>query len=251
MPDTALQARVLQAARNNAVWCDMVCRTHGMPGEFHPSMWINRSATPPFYPNAVTLVDGHHQDAQLAHIRDLIAARIPGAWAVKDSFATLDLAPLGFTPLFEAMWIERLAAAVRPAARNIDVQWERVNTAAELHAWERAWRGDPAEPAAPAQADLFRPALLADPDVLIVAAFHQQRIFAGAIANRTGAVVGLSNVFVPNQGTEALWAGCIGMIIDHFPGQALVGYEAGQGLAHAKGCGFEELQPLRVWEIVT
>jgi hypothetical protein len=40
------------------------------------------------------------------------------------------------------------------------------------------------------------------------------------------------------------------MILDHFPGQALVGYETSQGLTHAQACGFAALQPLRVWEIV-
>jgi hypothetical protein len=212
-------------------------------------MWLNRFTTPPFYPNAVTLTNAHDRNAQLAHVRELIAARIPGAWAVKDSFAAIDLAPLGFTMLFEAMWAERPATAVRPTARSTDVRWERVSTPAELLAWERAWRGDPAEPAAPTLANLFRPALLTDPEVLIVAASHQQRIVAGAIANRTGAVVGLSNVFVPNQGAEALWAGCVGMIFDHFPGQALVGYATGQALAYAQACGFAALHPLRVWEI--
>jgi hypothetical protein len=251
MPDSVVHARVIQAAHNNAVWCDTVCRTHGTPGEFHPSMWINRSATPPFYPNAVTLAAGHDHDAQLGHIRDLIAARIPGAWAVKDSFSALDLASLGFKILFEAMWIYRSPTAVRPTEWNTDVRWERVSSAAELHAWELAWRGDPAEPARPAQAELFRPGLLADPDVLIVAAYHQHRIVAGAIANRTGAVVGLSNVFAPEQGTATFWAGCVGMILDRFPGQALVGYETGEGLAHAEACGFAALQPLRVWEIIT
>jgi hypothetical protein len=251
MPDAVVPARVLQAAYNNAVWCDMMCRTHGIPGEFRPSIWINRSATPPFYPNAVTLADGRDQDAQLALIHALMAARIPGAWAVKDSFSALDLAPCGFTMLFEAMWIERPATAVRPTARNTDVRWERVRSAAQLQAWERAWRGAPAAPATPAQTEIFRPALLADPDVLIVAAYHRQRIVAGAIANRTGAVVGLSNVFVPNQGAEAFWAGCIGTIRDHFPGHALVGYETGEGLPQAEACGFAALQPLRVWEIVT
>jgi hypothetical protein len=212
-------------------------------------MWLSRFTTPPFYPNAVTLANAHDQDAQLAHVRELIAARVPGAWAVKDSFAALDLDLLGFTMLFEAMWTCRPATAVPPTVQSSDVRWEHVMSAGELLAWELAWRGAPAGPAAPAQANLFLPALLADPDVLIVAAYYEQRIVAGAIANRTGAVVGLSNVFVPDQGAEALWAGCVGTILDHFPGQALVGYETGQALAYAQGCGFAALQPLRVWEI--
>jgi hypothetical protein len=41
------------------------------------------------------------------------------------------------------------------------------------------------------------------------------------------------------------------MIHDHFPDHALVGYERGEGLAHARACGFAALHPLRVWEIVT
>jgi hypothetical protein len=40
------------------------------------------------------------------------------------------------------------------------------------------------------------------------------------------------------------------MILDHFPGHVLVGYERGKGLAYAQACGFAALHPLRVWEIV-
>jgi hypothetical protein len=77
MPHSVMHARVRQAAHNNAVWCDTVCRTHGLPGQFFPCIWLNRSATPPFYPNAVTLTDTHDQQAQLTGIHELLAARIP------------------------------------------------------------------------------------------------------------------------------------------------------------------------------
>src|SRR6476661_4179377 len=42
------------------------------------------------------------------------------------------LQPIGFTMLFEAMWIERPDTAVRPTARSANVRWER------------AWRDAPA-----------------------------------------------------------------------------------------------------------
>lgn len=84
-----MQSRAEQAARNNAIWCDTICRAHGFPGEFHDSLWLNRHPVPRFYPNVVTLADEHRSAEQLTHIRDLIAADLPGSWAVKDSFSTL------------------------------------------------------------------------------------------------------------------------------------------------------------------
>jgi hypothetical protein len=209
---------------------------------------MNRTATPPFYPNAVTLAAAHALDAQVAHIHDLIAAGIPGAWAVKDSFCTLDLTPLGFHLLFEAMWIYRPDTLAWPTQRKTHMRWGAVDTAAELHAWELAWRGDPVVPAQPL---LFLPTLLADPNVLVVAAYEEHRIVAGAIANRTGAVVGLSNVFVPAQDAAQFWIGCVGMVLDCFPDMSIVGYEAGEALGHAESLGFEAVHPLRVWEITT
>jgi hypothetical protein len=246
-----MRARLRQAAYNNAVWCDTVCRIHGTPGQFFPSIWLNRLATPPFYPNAVTLTDAHDQEAQLAGIHELLAARIPGAWAVKDSFCALDLVSLGFEMLFEAQWIYRPAALPVPSeARNAGA-WQPVRDAAELEAWELAWSDSPVEdPAAPHQR-LFLPQLLADQNVLVLAAYRKQRIVAGAIVNRSDGVVGLSNVFVPAESTATFWAGCVAAVRNHFPGLPLVGYETGEALAQAQALGFELLQPLRVWQTVT
>jgi len=47
-----LDDRSVRAARNNAEWCDAVCRAHGNPGEFHDGIWLNRKPVPRFYPNA-------------------------------------------------------------------------------------------------------------------------------------------------------------------------------------------------------
>ena len=71
-------SRMAQAARNNALWCDTVCRTHGIPGEFSDALWLNRHPVPRFYSNAVTLADPHAAAAQLAHLRALVASGPPG-----------------------------------------------------------------------------------------------------------------------------------------------------------------------------
>ena len=89
-----LNDRIICAARNNARWCDTVCRAHGYPGEFHDDIWLNRHRVPRFYPNAGTLAE--RSQRQLELIDELLAASLPSGWAVKDSFCTLDLASRGF-----------------------------------------------------------------------------------------------------------------------------------------------------------
>jgi hypothetical protein len=94
---------------------------------------------------------------------------------------------------------------------------------------------------------LFPPALLADPDIAFIAVAIDQQIVAGAIANRTSDVVGLSNVFAPEGAAARFWPGCIAAAIEVFAGLPLVGYESGGELATALALGFEEVGPLRVW----
>src|SRR5512137_115235 len=100
-------SRIEQAARNSAIWCDTVCRTHGTPGEFYDAVWVNRHPVPRFYSNAVTLSDQRSAAMQLDHIQALLATSLPGSWSVKDSFCALDLAELGFQLLFGATWLWR------------------------------------------------------------------------------------------------------------------------------------------------
>ncbi len=238
------------AARNNAVWCDTVCRAYGRPGEFLPGLWVNREAAPRFYPNIVTLAAGDEPLAgDTASLRECLhvlgQAGLPTGWGVKDSFHAHDLAPLGFRRLFEAAWIWRPADALPPpfSAGRASAGWSRVRSAPELAAWESAWG------TTPEQDRLFPLTLLADPMVAFLAAYAAGQIIAGAIANHSGAVVGLSNLFGPDGPTQSLatWAGAIAAAREAFPGQPLVGYEAGADLAAAQAAGFAAIGPLQVW----
>jgi hypothetical protein len=238
-----LQAEeTLLAVRNNALWCDTICRSHGLPAEYDEHLWFVRGEAPRFYPNAVTLTE-HGLAAQMAGLRELIDERPGGALAVKDSFRTLDLGSLGFRVLFEAEWIWRPAGRALPGAGIFGARWARVRDPAELANWEQAWAGDNAV----GLPRLFMPALLADTTIAFLAAYHDSRIFAGAIANRTGDVVGISNVFAPANQGERIWGGCISAATQIFPGLPLVGYESGDDLGLAQAAGFETLAPLRVW----
>lgn len=110
-----VRAGVADAARVNARWCDVVCRT----GTFTTRVWKSPIRTPPLYPDAVTLAP----DATAAEVLDGIDTS-PGC-AVKDSFACLDLAREGFEVLFEATWIARMAdVPLEPGWARVDDRFD-------------------------------------------------------------------------------------------------------------------------------
>jgi hypothetical protein len=233
--------RVEQAARNNAIWCDTVCRAHGKRGEFRKALWLNRWVTPPFYPNAVTLLGNAGIIAQLESIQGLVDDGVTGG--IKDSFHTLDLTRLGFSVLFEAEWLYRSTSLPKPDVEIAGVRWEKINSATELAAWETAWDRDPASE----RGRVFLPPLLLDESVAILAAHRQQTIVAGAIANCTNEVVGISNVFVPATDPERYRGVCLAKAMEAFPGLPLVAYESGEDLTQTVALGFEAIGALRIW----
>ncbi|PPK94278.1 hypothetical protein CLV92_108181 [Kineococcus xinjiangensis] len=220
-----------QAARNNAAWCDAVCRSHGLQPRLGHRAWTSAVRTPPLHPDAVTLVPGAPAEDVLARLD----TGSPGC-SVKDSFADLHLAPAGFRMLFEAAWIRRGPGRVGgPAA-------EPVRDAGELLEWVDAWSGGGDEP------HPFSPALLHEPGVTVLAVREGGRVVAGGVLNLAAGAIGLSNVFAV-EGTPpgAAWSGCTAAAAALQPGTPLVGYEHGDDLATALEHGFEPLGPLRVW----
>jgi hypothetical protein len=222
------------AVINNARWCDAVCRSHGYPGEFTGRLWISAGHALPFYPNAITL----SPDVTAA---EATAGQDPSRpFAIKDSFARLDLAPEGLTPLFDAEWI-----ALRPApggqAAGDDLSWDAVTNPGELARWEAAWAdgGD--------ATGLFRPALLDEPDCAILACRRDGALAGGVIAYTTNGVTGISNVFKSRFADGPLWISAVRAVAALRPGLPVVGYERGEDLAAARRAGFRVLGPLRIW----
>ena len=99
---------------------------------------------------------------------------------MKDSFACLELDAAGFRPLFRAEWIVRHPAEDR---RAIPHGWSPVSTEVQLRAWEASW-GE-----VPGGSGFFRPALLQDDTIAVLADFDGDRVVAGAVANRSTAVI--------------------------------------------------------------
>jgi hypothetical protein len=228
-----MDARRTRAALNNAEWCDVVVRSHGIETEIDRDAWIARTRTPPYYPDAVTLVPN-------PAIPDLLRRIDASAGcSIKDSFATLDLARFGFRVLFEAQWITRRLDA--PTAADAEPTWVRVREASALAAWETAWSGGLG-----AQG-LFRAGLLAVDAVAVLAAYEADRIVAGAVLNRSAEVVGVSNVFSLPGRRHAAWEGCLALASALYPASMMVGYQSGSDLDIAHDHGFEPAGPLRVW----
>lgn len=242
-----MPSRLEQVARNNAIWCDTVCRTHGAPGEFRDSLWMNRHPVPPFYSNVVTVAEHGRTATYLECIEELLALDLPDPWSVKDSFHTLDLRALGFQAMFGATWLWRRPSPIVLRGTGAATRWHLVRSALELEQWETAWSGDAANRSSAKRSRLFLPELLDDPEIAFIAGCEGDMIVAGAIVNRTADVVGLSNVFVPSRSSAAFWAGCVATAQQRFPRLPLVGYGRGSSVARAEAVGFKPVHDLRVW----
>lgn len=197
-----------------------MCRAEGRPGTFLPGLWINAQEVPRFYPNAVTLAaDAEAQAGQLANIDILAASHLPGRWAVKDSFATLDLARRGFDVLLEASWMR---AGLPSEGSPGDIEWRREARGAQKLPYD-------------------------DPDFAWFTGRRGSRVVAGGMLYRAAGVVGLSNVVAEAADAVAVWRSLIVLAAQAFPRLPLVGYESGAELAAALDAGFEIGDPVKVW----
>jgi hypothetical protein len=105
--------RIHMAVENNARWCDLVCRSHGITASWLDGFWVSRQPSPKFYPAGITL----QENVSPKHVVDELPA---GICSVKDSFADLDIASHGFELLLRrdgSTGTPRLAPHLQRAGR--------------------------------------------------------------------------------------------------------------------------------------
>ena len=197
-----------------------------------PIHWVSRVRTPPYYPDAVTLVP----DADIEQVMSCID--LSDGCSVKDSFARLDLAAAGFRPLFRAEWLVRKPAEARVAS---GAQWSELTSSEALEEWEAAW----AE--APGGSAFFRRELLSDEKIAVLAGYKGGRIVAGGVANRSTEVIGLSNVFDRSGDFESAWAAGAAAATALWGDMPIVGYDSDASLDGAHRADFETIGELVVW----
>ncbi|KRD41442.1 hypothetical protein ASE38_17765 [Cellulomonas sp. Root930] len=217
------------AAANNAAWCDLVCRAAGLPTQTRAGLWSTPTRSPEAYPDGVTLRPGVPAQEVLGSVDDSAGA------SVKDSFADLDLAPHGYTVLFEARWLVR--AVARPGTPLLP--WRSIE-ATTLPRW---WAAHGSR--------VVGAAVLDDPGVRLLLAEDDEGPVAVAALNRSGdgprTVVGVSNVRVLRGDPETVWADLAVVARQELGPHPLVGYESGADLAPPIATGFATVGPLRVW----
>ncbi|WP_460364259.1 hypothetical protein [Actinocorallia lasiicapitis] len=221
------------AVRNNAMWCDAVCRSHGSPGTFDHHLWVSFDHDLELYPHVITLNPA-------ADIRDLAAVTAARQCAVKDSFARIDLTPAGLDLLFEGEWILHAPALENPC--DLGLRWSKVTGAHQLNAWEKAWAHEEPEDEA-----VFLPQLLHDARCTFLQAHRDGRVLAGAIAYTAADVIGISNLWGPAFPAPQLWASVVQATATTHPRLPIVSYAHGADLAAALRTGARTLGPLRVW----
>jgi hypothetical protein len=69
-----VEAKVIRAVQNNSQWCDAICRSHQVAGEFHETYWINHGKVPPYTSKLITLAGSAHAATQISAIRSLITS---------------------------------------------------------------------------------------------------------------------------------------------------------------------------------
>jgi hypothetical protein len=220
------------AAQNNAEWCDAFCRTHGIVGHFRAGCWFSPVRTPRYYADAVTLLPEITIEQVLSGIDTTEGC------SVKDSFAGLNLAAAGFRTLFRAQWLAREPAGSRVRFAR---RWSVLTTAEQLGEWEAAWAGSTEG------AGFFKPSLLEDETIGVLAGYEGDRIVAGAIANRSSTVIGLSNVFDVAGDLEFGWVAAAANAASLWGEMTTVGYDSGDSLQAAQRGGFKSIGELVVW----
>ena len=234
-------ASALSAALNNAAWCDAVCRAAGGTTEFTAMLWRNAVPSPAYFPNVITI----DADVKLAAVEvALRKVSVKGPQVgVKDSFRTLNLALIGFSKLFEASWIWREPES--PRFTSMQLAWTKIDSFANLQAWELAWW--PEEPSPAPHPAIFGPTLLDCGNISFLAGHEGTALVAGASITETEDVVGLACTFFRGPNPEQQRRELLSVLRNRYPGRGIVGYESEDELLVMRELGFREIGPLCVW----
>jgi hypothetical protein len=223
--------KIAKLVANNAAWIHMANAALGKEGEFTPILWQNFNDMPPIFPNADTL--GGTEAEQITAIQALVDKRSGKLVAVKDAWARLDLAPLGFEPLFEAVWLYRDAAPIEKAK---EFAIERITTPEALREFAIGCNGEEL-------ASVYSPALLR-PDIVWFLARKEGKVTGGITAVAAEGINGLNNLFGDD---ESIKNALIREAINAFPDLPAGDYTGEESIAPYLAHGFEALGKLRVW----
>jgi hypothetical protein len=224
------------AIANNAGLYAAVFHASGKSWRSSSTMDYCTEKAPPLYSNIITRAPDWCPECVFHALDDRARRESWTGWSIKDSYDKLQLTQHGFEALFQADWLY-LDASARPISSG-EIEFARVTSIEALAAWSIAW-----DPDVTIGAQIFLPALLTNPDFHIFAGLRDGVIECGFIANRTGAVVGLSNYFGRTSHWPDVVAYCRSVFATDF-----AGYERDPAAIELlRTVGFEIVGKLTVW----
>lgn len=227
-----------KAVKNNAYWCELVCKSQRFTGEFLKMIWINNGKLPAYYPNAITLepININNNDKVIYRLIDSVTEK---GISVKDSFADLELSTRNFSILFNAKWISYTDLDfVTPTDFT---GWKIIKNKDDYALWNKSWKRHNE------QGEEFATTLLYDKDIHFLGKFRSKEIVAGAILSKSNSVFGLSNVFSSPNVSLSIYSDIICLTRKKITLLPLVGYAQKGDLESALKAGFKGIGSLRVW----
>lgn len=246
MEDTSLLelSRVQKAALNNAEWVRAFTAAHHRRSSFETIAWVCRMETPSLTPNLITLGGPEHSPDHQRLAQSLIEASIPGQWAIKDSFACLELQIYGFQKLLKGQWLWKEPALDEELLEGM--LWDRVGTDESLLEFDTAWAES--EPERPAKRH-FTEDLLSAPDIHVHLMRKEGKAVAGCVVNTHAGVIGVSNMFLPQSGDCVAWRKSLVNSVHHtYPTLPLICWEDDKHLQDMISIGFAPIGPMCIWE---
>ena len=217
-----MDSRLRAAVDASVYWYEELFALHGVGYRVVDGIWSALGPPPPLHSAAKSVEPWASSERTL----DRVAAY--EHCSIADSFGVLELP--GFELLFEARWLFReplpLMHTLLPAG------WAPL----ELAEWT-------------AQHDttgVLLPELLSRPGFTVVGLRVQGQLVAGAVLHTCAGVVDLSNVWTAPR-REPDWPELVRVAHAIHPGLAIVGFEHGDALAHARAAGFADVGPQLVW----
>jgi len=225
---------------NNTSLYEAVFRPLGIGHIKTDSIWYTLQQTPPLHSNLITLSPTWRPDRLFHDINFGFISTGWDRWSIKDSFGVLDLTGHRFFKLFDAKWTYLDISKFTPAGSG-GLKYKLVKTAEDLDKWRLAWNANE-QPGI--GKSIFSDAMLNDPDVWFIAGYDGDSIVSGCLVNASDDVLGISNVFAPDD-SVGYWSAMIEFIRSDIRSADLVGYE--REFEKFEGLGFESPGNLSVW----
>ncbi|HEY7045265.1 MAG TPA: hypothetical protein VH419_16465 [Nocardioidaceae bacterium] len=238
----AVSDLVMACVAENAAWCALVARTHGIGTERSGGWTRTLRHAPAYHPDLITLDPTVTSEEVAAQLRDR-----PDC-SVKDSFGILDLSGHGFERLFDADWLalpdltpDVNVKSPKPAGPvRLAPGWHQVSDVDAFRRWVAGLAPDTP----------LRPALLDDANTRIWLLEEADHV-AGFVAHRTQHVVAVTNAFAGGRDAATSWRDLIALANRGWGSASgslrVVCYEHGDDLVSAHAAGFESHGRLTVW----